>query len=392
MTAEIISVGSELLTGTVVNTNAAFLAEQCVTSGFDCFYQTVVGDDQKRLEETVKTAETRSDIIFVSGGLGQAEDDITMQTIKGMYPDASVVELENHNGSANGCILENQKKTVILLPGSPKELEPMYKEQVSVYLQEKTDMVIRSRTIKICGLDEKTINDSIKDLFDYNEHVVLATYAKCGEVHIRVTAKAATEKEALKLTKYVVKELKHRFNQSIYTTHEETSLEQSCVDLLLANDLRISTMESCTGGMLAARLINVPGVSEVFKAGYVTYSNKAKRKVLGVKQSTLKKYSAVSEEVAREMAQGISLLTKADVTVSVTGLAGPDGGTKEKPVGLVYIGCSVKGKTVVEEYHFSGDRIHVREEAVVAALSLLRKCVLEYFSEVTFGSKKGRLS
>lgn len=389
MTAEIISVGSELLTGTVVNTNAAFLAEQCVTSGFDCFYQTVVGDDQKRLEETVKTAETRSDIIFVSGGLGQAEDDITMQTIKGMYPDASVVELENHNGSANGCILENQKKTVILLPGSPKELEPMYKEQVSVYLQEKTDMVIRSRTIKICGLDEKTINDSIKDLFDYNEHVVLATYAKCGEVHIRVTAKAATEKEALKLTKYVVKELKHRFNQSIYTTHEETSLEQSCVDLLLANELRISTMESCTGGMLAARLINVPGVSEVFKAGYVTYSNKAKRKVLGVKQSTLKKYSAVSEEVAREMAQGISLLTKADVTVSVTGLAGPDGGTKEKPVGLVYIGCSVKGKTVVEEYHFSGDRIHVREEAVVAALALLRKCVLEYFSEVTFGSKKG---
>ena len=132
MTAEIISVGSELLTGTVVNTNAAFLAEQCVTSGFDCFYQTVVGDDKKRLEETVKTAEKRSDIIFVSGGLGQAEDDITMQTIKDMYPDASVVELENHNGSANGCILENQKKTVILLPGSPKELEPMFKEQVSV--------------------------------------------------------------------------------------------------------------------------------------------------------------------------------------------------------------------------------------------------------------------
>lgn len=389
MTAEIISVGSELLTGTVVNTNAAFLAEQCVTLGFDCFYQTVVGDDKKRLEETVKTAENRSDIIFVSGGLGQAEDDITLQTIKDMYPDASAVELENHNGSANGCILEKQKKTVILLPGSPKELEPMFREQVSVYLQEKTDMIICSRTIKICGLDEKTINDSIKDLFDYNDHVVLATYAKCGEVHIRVTAKAATEKEASKLMKYVVKELKHRFNQSIYTTHEETSLEQSCVDLLLANELRISTMESCTGGMLAARLINVPGVSEVFKAGYVTYSNKAKRKVLGVKQSTLKKYSAVSEEVAREMAQGISLLTKADVTVSVTGLAGPDGGTREKPVGLVYIGCNVKGKTVVEEYHFSGDRAHVREEAVVAALTLLRKCVLEYFSEVTFGNKKG---
>ena len=219
------------------------------------------------------------------------------------------------------------------------------------------------------------------------QNPVIATYAKCGEVHVRVTAKADREKDAVKMIKPVVKELKHRFNMNIYTTHEETSLEQSCVDLLLANNLRISTMESCTGGMLAARLINVPGVSEVFKVGYVTYSNKAKRKVLGVKQSTLKKYTAVSAEVAKEMVQGISLLTKADVTVSVTGLAGPDGGTKEKPVGLVYIGCNVKGKAVVEEYHFAGDRTHIREEAVVAALALLRKCVLEYFSEVTFGNK-----
>ncbi|MBO5449958.1 MAG: nicotinamide-nucleotide amidohydrolase family protein [Lachnospiraceae bacterium] len=387
MVVEIISVGNELLTGTVVNTNAAFLAEQCVSLGFECFYQTVVGDDKSRLQEVIKTAEKRADIILINGGLGQADDDITKDSVKEVYDKATVLELENQNGSTNGFILEEKKKQIILLPGSPKELEPMFAEQVFPYLQEKTDLVIRTRTIKLCGISETEVNDAIADLMNEEQNPMIATYAKCGEVHVRVTAKAAKEKDVVKMIKPVVKELKHRFNMNIYTTNEETSLEQSCVDLLLANNLRISTMESCTGGMLAARLINVPGVSEVFKVGYVTYSNKAKRKVLGVKQSTLKKYTAVSAEVAKEMVQGISLLTKADVTVSVTGLAGPDGGTKEKPVGLVYIGCNVKGKAVVEEYHFAGDRTHIREEAVVAALALLRKCVLEYFSEVTFGNK-----
>ncbi|MBQ1171526.1 MAG: nicotinamide-nucleotide amidohydrolase family protein [Lachnospiraceae bacterium] len=387
MVVEIISVGNELLTGTVVNSNAAFLAEQCVSLGFECFYQTVVGDDKTRLQELIKTAEKRADIILINGGLGQAADDITKDSVKEVYDKATVLELENQNGPTNGFILEEQKKRIILLPGSPKELEPMFTEQVFPYLQEKTDMVICTRTIKLCGISEAKVNDAIADLMNEEQKPLIATYAKCGEVHVRVTAKADREKDAVKMIKPVVKELKHRFNMNIYTTHEETSLEQSCVDLLLANNLRISTMESCTGGMLAARLINVPGVSEVFKVGYVTYSNKAKRKVLGVKQSTLKKYTAVSAEVAKEMVQGISMLTKADVTVSVTGLAGPDGGTKEKPVGLVYIGCNVKGKTVVEEYHFAGDRMHIREEAVVAALALLRQCVLEYFSEVTFGNK-----
>ena len=159
------------------------------------------------------------------------------------------------------------------------------------------------------------------------------------------------------------------------------------MDLLVANDLTISTIESCTGGLVAGRLINVPGVSEVFKAGYVTYSNKAKRKIVGVKKTTLHKYGAVSEQVASEMAKGASLLSKADVTVSVTGIAGPDGGSDEKPVGLVYIGCNVKGKITVEKFQFSGSRAKIRETAVANALVLLRKCILEYYSEVTFGKK-----
>ena len=220
MVVEIISVGNELLTGTVVNTNAAFLAEQCVFLGFECFYQTVVGDDKSRLQELIKTAEKRADIILINGGLGQADDDITKDSIKEVYDKATVLELENQNGLTNGFILEEQTKRIILLPGSPKELEPMFTEQVFPYRQEKTDMVIRTRTIKLCGITEKEVNDAITDLMNEEQNPFIATYDKCGEVHVRVTAKAAKEKDAVKMIKPVVKELKHRFNMNIYTTHE----------------------------------------------------------------------------------------------------------------------------------------------------------------------------
>lgn len=421
MVVELISVGTEILLGNITNTNAAFLAEQCAALGLSCYYQTVVGDNKDRLKETIKLAESRADIIILGGGLGPTQDDLTKETVaevlkkklimdehskkriqeyfkkrgmditdnnwkQAMIPEGAIV-LDNHNGTAPGLIVEAENVIAVLLPGPPNELIPMFKEQVLPYLLEKTDRIIRSQTVKICGLGESKVETMIVDLIDKQDNPTIATYAKTGEVHIRVTASAATEKEALKKIKPVVKELKNRFQQNIYTTNEEKSLEQACVDLLLANNLKISTVESCTGGLIAARLINVPGVSEAFKTGYVTYSNKSKRKVLGVKQGTLKKYSAVSAEVAKEMAKGVSLITKSDVTLSVTGLAGPDGGTEEKPVGLVYIGCNVKGKITVEEYHFSGNRTKIRENAVVAALTLLRKCVLAYFSEVTFGDK-----
>lgn len=422
MIVELISVGTEILLGNIVNTNGAFLAEQCAALGLSCYYQTVVGDNEARLLETVELAKSRADILILTGGLGPTQDDLTKETVakafgkklsedkhtrerieeyfksrgkkiadnnwkQAMVPEGAIV-LDNDNGTAPGIILEERGKTVILLPGPPNELKPLFTEQIYPYLQAKEKHVIRSQTVKVCGIGESMAESMIEDMITSQDNPTIATYAKTGEVHIRVTAKAESEKEAMKLIKPVIKELKNRFQEYIYTTNENVTLEQACVDLLLANDLTISTMESCTGGMVAARLINVPGVSEVFKAGYVTYSNKAKRKVLGVKQTTLKKHTAVSAKVAEEMAQGVSLLTKADVTLSVTGLAGPDGGTEEKPVGLVYIGCSVKGKTKVAEYHFSGSRMKIRESAVVAALTLLRQCVLEYFSEVTFGNGK----
>ena len=424
MLVEIISVGTEILLGNIVNTNAAYLAEKCAALGLSCYYQTVVGDNEKRLTETMKLARGRADILILSGGLGPTQDDLTKETAAKLFgkklvrdphtreriqayfkkrgkrvtdnnwkqalvPEGAIV-LDNDNGTAPGLIMEVNQKTIILLPGPPGELKPLFEGKVYPYLQAKTDKVIRSQVVKICGVGESMVESMIKDMIDVQKNPTIATYAKTGEVHVRVTAEADSEKHALKLIKPVVNELKNRFQENIYTTNEEVTLEQSCVDLLLANELTISTMESCTGGMVAARLINVPGVSEVFKAGYVTYSNKAKRKVLGVKQSTLKKYTAVSAKVAEEMAQGVSLLTKADVTLSVTGIAGPDGGTEEKPVGLVYIGCSVKGRTKVIEYHFDGSRMKIRESTVVAALTLLRQCVLEYFSEITFGKGKNK--
>ena len=424
MIVEIISVGTEILLGNIVNTNAAYLAEKCAALGLSCYYQTVVGDNEKRLTEAMKLARGRADILILSGGLGPTQDDLTKETAAKLFgrklvrdphtreriqayfkkrgkrvtdnnwkqalvPEGAIV-LDNDNGTAPGLIMEVNQKTIILLPGPPGELKPLFEGKVYPYLQAKTDKVIRSQVVKICGVGESMVESMIKDMIDVQKNPTIATYAKTGEVHVRVTADADSEKHALKLIKPVVNELKNRFQENIYTTNEEVTLEQSCVDLLLANELTISTMESCTGGMVAARLINVPGVSEVFKAGYVTYSNKAKRKVLGVKQSTLKKYTAVSAKVAEEMAQGVSLLTKADVTLSVTGIAGPDGGTEEKPVGLVYIGCSVKGRTKVMEYHFDGSRMKIRESTVVAALTLLRQCVLEYFSEITFGKGKNK--
>ncbi len=418
MTVELICVGTELLLGNIVNTNAAYLAEQCAGLGLSCYYQTVVGDNRERLFATLKTALERSDIVILSGGLGPTQDDLTKETAaavlgkelredahtkelleeffkkrgleltennwkQAMVPDGAIV-VENPNGTAPGIIMEEGGKRVILLPGPPGELIPMFESSIYPYLAGADPAIIYSQTVKLCGIGESKAETMIEDLIAQQGNPTIATYAKIGEVHLRVTARAAGEKEAKKLVKPLVKELKNRFGMNVYTTDEKVTLEQSVVDLLLANGLTVTTAESCTGGLLAAKLVNVPGVSEVFKSGHVTYSNKAKHKLLGVKKSSLDKYGAVSECVAKEMAKGAALAYKADVATAVTGIAGPDGGSEEKPVGLVYIACNVRGKVKVKEFHFSGDRNKIRESSVIAALTLMRQCILEYYSEVAF--------
>ena len=409
MTAEIICVGTEILLGNIVNTNAAYLAEKCAYLGLSNYYQVVVGDNEQRLLETINTAKSRADVIFLIGGLGPTEDDLTKETAakafnvelvmdeeaknnivtiltnrgiditnnnfkQALVPKGSIV-LYNKNGTASGIIMEEAGKVVIMLPGPPNEFVPMVDDQVVPYFLKKgTNDVIYSRVVKLVGVGESKVAEEISDLIAMTNPTV-ATYAKTGEVHIRVTASAANDDEAKALVKPVVKKLKAMYPDNVYSTNADETLERAVVELLSKNGLSITAAESCTGGLVCGKIVNVAGASEVFRGGYITYSNKQKRNVIGVKKSTLEKYGAVSEQVAAEMAKGVLEVSKADVAISTTGIAGPGGGTPEKPVGLVYIGCAVKNKVYVEKFNFSGSRNKVRESTVVAALSMVRKYV-----------------
>ena len=413
MVVELVSVGTELLLGNIVNTNARYLSEKCAMLGLSVYYQTTVGDNEERLAEVIKTALNRSDIVILNGGLGPTEDDLTKETcakvmglplvtdqhtkerLKEYYkgrkkedlpesnwkqaviPEGAVV-FDNGNGTAPGRVVEQNGKTVILVPGPPNELYPMMEKQICPYLQKKNEEVILSQMVKICGFGESKVEEMILDLIDKQTNPTLATYAKQGEVHLRVTARAATEEEAKKLLKPMVKEIKKRFGEAVYTTDEKETLTDVVVKLLKKHELTVTTAESCTGGLLAGTLVGVPGVSEVFREGFVTYSNKAKRKLLDVSKSTLKKYGAVSAQTAKEMAKGGVFATDADICVAITGLAGPDGATPEKPIGLVYIACYMNDKVHVEEFRFKGDRQKIRERSVVQALDVLRRSILEF--------------
>ena len=398
-----------------MNTNAAWLAEQCAALGLSCYYQTVVGDNAGRLAGILETGLERSDILILSGGLGPTQDDLTKETAarvcgkqlvedarslsriesyfqerglkmtdnnrkQALVPEGAIV-VDNDNGTAPGIILEKDGKRIVLLPGPPNELIPMFEKSIAPYLlslDPDGPSVIYSRTVKICGLGESGVETLVTDL-EALKNPTVAPYAKTGEVHLRVTARAEDEKVAKKLVKPVVKELESRFGRAVYTTKNEVTLEEAVVRLLKKNDLTAATVESCTGGLLAGRLINVPGVSDVFKTGFVTYSNKAKRKQVGVKKETLEKYGAVSPQTAEEMAVGGAKAAGADVVVSITGIAGPDGGSEEKPVGLVYMACFVCGSVWVERFQFKGSRAKIRESAVAAALTLMRRGILEVF-------------
>lgn len=416
MVVELVSVGTELLLGNIVNTNARYLAEKCAMLGLSVYYQTTVGDNEERLRQVIETAWNRSDIVIVNGGLGPTEDDITKQVCarvlgrelredpsvkahledwyklrnkkdipdsnwgQALTPEGAIV-FENSNGTAPGLAMEQDEKIMILLPGPPDEMYPMMEGQVCPYIQKKDSAAIRSQMVKICGYGESKVEDVLLDMIDGQTNPTVATYAKTKEVHIRVTARAESEDEAKKLLKPVVKEIKRRFGISVYTTNEEETIEEVVVRLLKKHELTVTTAESCTGGLLAARLVNVSGASEVFREGFITYSNKAKRKILDVSKSTLKKYGAVSEQAAKEMATGGVFATDSDVCIAVTGIAGPDGGTEEKPVGLVYIACYMKDQVKVEEFHFKGNREKIREQTVVQALDLLRRSILSNYKK-----------
>lgn len=414
MVVELISVGTEILLGNIVNTNAAYLAEKCALLGCSLYHQTVVGDNEERLEAAIRQAFSRADIVILTGGLGPTKDDLTKEVTakvmgrklyldehskeqiqtyfkqigstkitennwkQAMVPEGAIV-IDNHNGTAPGLIIEDEEhhKTAVLMPGPPGELKPMFEKQIAPYLGRKQPEGIYSHMVKICGIGESKAETMVGDLMENQSNPTLAPYAKIGEVHFRVTAKAKDEETAEELMKPMIQEMKQRFGTAIYTTEESVTLEDAVVALLKERQMTLTTAESCTGGKLSGRIINVSGVSSIYKEGYITYANESKEKILGVRHETLEMFGAVSEETAYEMAVGARMAANADAALAVTGIAGPDGGTAEKPVGLVYIGCAVGDNVTVQKFQFNGNREKVRDYAVVRALTMLRSALIE---------------
>ena len=405
MKAEIITVGTEILLGDILNTNCRYLSRELAAMGIEMYYQITVGDNEERLLKTLDESLNRSDIVICTGGLGPTEDDITKEVCakyfgyelelhkpsldamierfkhmnrvptknneKQAYFPKEAYILKNDNGTAPGCIMEKEGKMIVVLPGPPKEMESMFENYVKPYLSKLTDDVIESEVLRIIGVGESKVENDILDIIDSQTNPTIATYAKGYECTLRITAKAKSVEEAKELIKPMSDEMKRRFGQSLYATGE-TSIEEVVAKMLVENNLKIAVAESCTGGMVSASLINYPGISSVFMEGCVTYSNEAKMKSLGVKKETLDVYGAVSDKCAKEMASGVAARYNTNIGIATTGIAGPDGGTDEKPVGLVYFGIYINGKVISKKYVFNGDRQGVRERATRTILNDLR--------------------
>lgn len=410
MKAEIIAVGTEILLGDIINTNSQFLAKELAILGIDVYHQSVVGDNEDRILNSFKEAFDRCDLVITTGGLGPTQDDLTkelgakffkkklilhepsLKWIKtyldmkdeavveankkqAYFPEESII-LPNPNGTAPGCIISVNDKSLIILPGPPREMKPMFNDHVVKYLENITGKVIKSKTLRLFGIGESLMAQRLSNLIENSTNPTVAPYAKDVDVTLRITAKGNSEDECNNLINPVCAEIKETLYEYIYGEDDE-SLEFVVSKMLCDRKLSISTIESCTGGMVAASLISYPGISDVFKEGAITYSNESKIKRAGVKEETLDKYGAVSEEVAREMAEGIAKSTNTDIAISTTGIAGPAGGTDEKPIGLVYVGIFIKGDILIKKFNFSGSRERIRRKTTMNALNILRKEIIK---------------
>ncbi len=409
MQAEIISVGTELLLGDIVNTNAQFLARQLALLGFSVYHQTTVGDNAARLRQLVLEAKQRSDLLVFTGGLGPTDDDLTRETVTEAFGDTLVLDREelarieeffisrgrtmalgnrkqamvpraghklpNPNGTAPGAWLRQGGKYAVLLPGPPGEMRPMFENHVLPLLQTLQQSTIRSVVLRVFGVGESELEDQVRPLLE-GANPTAALYAKTGEVHIRITAKAPTAEQAEVMCDEYAALFHKQLREKIYSDNGD-DMETVLVKQLLAENATLATAESCTGGLLAQRITAVPGASGVFGYGAVTYANRAKRHMLHVRGATLRRYGAVSSQAAAEMAFGAADLGGADYGIGITGIAGPGGGTPQKPVGLVYVALA-KGHSVQVKKLNIGARARetVREVACLNALDMVRRAAL----------------
>lgn len=407
MNAEILCVGTELLLGDIINTNAAFLAKELAACGIGCYYQSVVGDNPQRLKDSLALALSRADMVITTGGLGPTFDDLTKETVaayfglemelhqaslegmteifrkigrpmtknneKQAYMPKGAKVFPNDRGTAPGLAVEGKGKHAILLPGPPREMSAMFQQQVRPYLLNLSNTTLVSHNIHMFGIGESTVEDILREYMETHENPTIAPYAKEGEVLLRVTAKAGTMEAANALAMPVVKEVCAKFNQYVYGVDVGT-LQNALVQLLTEKKLTVATAESCTGGLLSKRITEIGGASVVFGCGVCAYSNGMKTQLLGVPAELLEARGAVSEQVALAMAQGVRKLSGADIGLSTTGIAGPGGGTTRKPVGLVYVAVSSERLETVLELKLSrsygGEREFIQYSAASHALHL----------------------
>ena len=408
MNAELIAVGTEILLGDIVNTDAQLISQGLSELGINVFYQTVVGDNPARLRHVVETARDRADIIITTGGLGPTLDDLTKETlaavfgkkmalhqpsldrIKGFFqtigremtpnnekqawlPEGCTVFV-NEWGTAPGCAFEAYGKHVLMLPGPPRECNPMWKECAMPYLYKLAGGCIVSRNIRVFGLGESNMEAILHDMMAESKNPTIAPYAKTSECFARVTAKADTPEECEELLDPVVEQICGLLGEDVYGVDVD-SLEQVVGDGLRQRGMTLAVAESCTGGLLSKRITDVPGCSDYYLGGVCSYANEVKMNVLGVKKETLDTLGAVSPEVAEQMAEGVARALGADVGVGITGVAGPGGGTDEKPVGLVYISVWHNGQHYTRKMKAANGRDRIRIQAASTALDLIRRNV-----------------
>ena len=407
LTAEIIAIGSELLTPDRADTNSLWLTEKLNAIGIEVKLKTIVGDDDARLEETIKDALRRSRVVITTGGLGPTEDDITrkiaaramgrrlvlnegvLEEIRAKFmswgrkmPEintrqAMIIEgaevLHNPHGSAPGMYLEHEGRAVVLLPGPPREMRPMYETYINPKLLEKAgDVRVARRVLRVSGLGESAVDERIAPVYTQYKNPQTTILFNRSEIEIHLTAQAKSEKEAELLLDGLAGQIEERLGDAIFAFRGE-QMEEIIGLRLAVNGFTLAVAESCTGGLIAERLTGVPGSSSYFMEGVVSYSNDAKVRLLGVPSDLIAEYGAVSAPVAEAMAEGVRERAGTDFGLSVTGIAGPGGGTEEKPVGLVYIALSDDAHTEHRKLLLPGDRQLIRWRASQAALDLLRR-------------------
>lgn len=405
MKAEIICVGTELLLGDIVNTNATWLAKQLAEVGVSVYKQLVVGDNHERLTMAIKNALKENDVVICTGGLGPTQDDMTKEALakacdvdlvqdkqalewlekrynnsvkmapnnyrQTYFPKGSI-PLFNPNGSAPGCRFDCKGKHVFLLPGPPREMNPMYFTYIKPLLDKKSGSALRSLNMKLIGIGESNAEEMVKDIISKQSNPTIATYAHFGELTVRLTAIAETGEEADKLIEPVANQLRERFGNNIFG-YDDDSIESVVIALLKEKKLTLAVAESCTGGLVSSTLVSVPGASEVFKEAIVAYSNEAKIKHLGVDAPMIEKHGAVSEIVAKQMALGVAKFSGTNIGISTTGVAGPGGGTEEKPVGLVYVAVAINGNVKADKYYINSSREGIRRRTTTRLLDWVRR-------------------